>query len=207
MPSAMGASSPVYRAAKRAGDVFVAGLLLLVLLPVLGGIVLAIVLRDGRPALYYQYRTGLGGHPFRFYKFRSMVRDADRLRDSLANEADGPIFKMRRDPRVTPLGRWLRRSSLDELPQLVNVLRGEMSLVGPRPLPVAEAARCTPAQQRRHLVPPGLLCLREVSGRSNLTFQQWMEADLVYVETRSPWLDLQILARAVPAVLRGDGAY
>jgi lipopolysaccharide/colanic/teichoic acid biosynthesis glycosyltransferase len=203
------AVSDTYVMIKRGLDILIAGLLLLLLLPLMLFIAMIILIEDGRPVLFCQDRTGRDGNPFRFYKFRTMVPQADALKFRLAtyNEADGPVFKMKRDPRVTHVGRWLRRSSLDELPQLLNILRGEMSLVGPRPLPVAEAARCSRRQQQRHLVSPGLLCLREVSGRSNLSFERWMELDLIYIQRRSFWLDMMILARALPAVLRGDGAY
>jgi len=161
------------------------------------------------PALYWQERTGKNGKTFRFYKFRSMVRNADEIKRALAeeNEATGPIFKMRNDPRITRTGRILRRYSLDELPQLINILHGQMSIVGPRPLPVREAAQCTPQQFERHKVSPGLLCYREVTGRSNLTFEQWMNSDLEYLKRRGSLTDLSILARAVPAVLRADGAF
>ena len=198
-----------YAAIKRAIDVTVAGVLLLALLPVLLLVAAAIWVEDRGPVLFWQYRVGRNGKAFRFLKFRSMVRGAETLRERLLahNEATGPIFKMRRDPRVTRVGRWIRRYSLDELPQLLHVLRGEMSLVGPRPLPVAEVARGTEQERRRHSVPPGLICFREVGGRSHLTFERWMELDLLYVETRSLRTDLGILRRALPAVLRGEGAY
>jgi|GEM_PF-1307081 Sugar transferases involved in lipopolysaccharide synthesis len=194
---------------KRVLDVVVASSLLVLLFPLLLLVGLAIVLEDRGPMLYYQTRVGKNGKEFRFYKFRSMVRNADALKGQLAslNESDGPAFKMRNDPRITRVGRFLRRSSVDELPQLLNVLRGEMSLVGPRPHLPREVAQYTERQKGRLAVQPGLLCLREVLGRSNVSFEQWVEWDLLYIEHRSLRTDLWILGRTVPAVLKADGAY
>lgn len=199
-----------YIRCKRALDVCVAAVLLTVLSPVFAIIALIIFVQDGGPVFYSQARIGQDGQPFMFFKFRSMVRNADSLQAQLAatNEAKGPIFKMRRDPRITPAGRILRRYSLDELPQLLNVLRGDMSLVGPRPHRPSEVEQYLPHHYERLSVTPGLICLREVSGRSNLNFDQWLELDLHYINyCRSLTYDLQILARAIPAVIRGDGAY
>jgi len=191
-----------YSVLKRVGDIAGSGLALVVLSPVMGAIALFVVLQDRGPVLYSQDRVGRDGKTFRFYKFRSMVRDADRRKKELAraNEADGPIFKMKDDPRVTAVGRFLRRYSLDELPQFWNVLRGDMSLVGPRPHLPTEIANCADYPRERLSVPPGIVCLREVGGRSELTFRQWLESDLEYVRRRSLWLDLSILLRAIPAV-------
>jgi lipopolysaccharide/colanic/teichoic acid biosynthesis glycosyltransferase len=199
----------VYFAAKRLFDLVMAAFALVILFPILLLVGLAIVLEDGGPVLYYQTRVGRNGLPFRFYKFRSMVRNADNLKDQLAakNEANGPIFKIKNDPRVTRVGRLLRRSSLDELPQLLNVLRGEMSIVGPRPHLPREVDSYTERQRSRLAVQPGLVCLREVFGRSNLTFEQWVELDLLYIENRSLRTDLAVLAHLIPAVLCGEGAY
>lgn len=198
-----------YLALKRAGDACFAGVALVALLPLLGIIALAIWAEDRGPILFRQIRIGDGGKPFCFFKFRSMVRDAEVLKERLLahNEAEGPIFKMRRDPRVTQVGRWLRKYSLDELPQLLNVVRGEMSLVGPRPHLPEEVASYTERQRRRLSVRPGLVCLREVYGRSHVSFDRWVEMDLLYIKHRSILTDLHILLRAVPVVLKGDGAY
>jgi lipopolysaccharide/colanic/teichoic acid biosynthesis glycosyltransferase len=143
------------------------------------------------------------------YKFRTMVTDAEQLQASLEemNELDGPVFKIARDPRVTPFGAFLRKSSLDELPQLWNVVRGDMSIVGPRPLPIRDVSRFEdPRLMRRFSVPPGLTGLWQVSGRSNVGFNEWVRYDLEYIDTWSLGLDFSILARTVPAVLRGLGA-
>lgn len=194
---------------KRLIDLVVAGGALILLAPVFVVIAALIYLEDRGPLIYRQERVGRGGRTFGFFKFRSMVVNADALKAQLSaqNEATGPIFKMKNDPRVTRTGRILRRYSLDELPQLWNVLIGDMSLVGPRPHLPKEIAACPSYPQERLSVSPGLLCLREVLGRSELTFEEWLALDLDYVRRQSLRLDLWILARAIPAVLRGEGAY
>lgn len=196
---------------KRFFDLLVVVSLLILLLPLLLVVAALIAAGDRGPVFYTQTRIGRNGRPFRFFKFRSMVMEADsdavRARLAARNEASGPIFKMRRDPRVTPVGRVLRRYSLDELPQLYNVLKGDMSLVGPRPHRPCEVAQYLPEHQARLSVQPGLICLREVSGRSDLSFDRWLELDLEYIRHQSMITDLKILCRAVPAVLRGEGAY
>jgi lipopolysaccharide/colanic/teichoic acid biosynthesis glycosyltransferase len=199
----------VYLRLKRVGDVVGAALALVVLLPVLVVIALVVWAQDRGPVLYHQKRVGKDGRLFTFYKFRSMVRQADALKAVVEsrNEADGPIFKMRQDPRVTRAGRVLRRYSLDELPQLWNVLIGDMSLVGPRPHLPAEVAQYRPGHGDRLKVQPGLLCVREVSGRSRLSFEEWVEMDLAYIQGRSLWADLKILGMAIPAILKADGAF
>jgi lipopolysaccharide/colanic/teichoic acid biosynthesis glycosyltransferase len=168
-----------------------------------------VTLEDGGPILYYQMRVGKDGRQFRFYKFRSMVVNADALKEKLAaqNESTGPVFKMRNDPRITRIGRILRKTSLDELPQFLNVLRGEMSLVGPRPHLPREVESYADWHFGRQQAQPGLLCLREVLGRSNLTFDQWVAYDLLYIRNRSLLTDFWILCRLIPAVLKADGAY
>lgn len=198
-----------YLTAKRAGDIAAASSALIVLLPFMVVVGLCIWLQDQGAVIYHQERVGKDGRLFRFYKFRSMVRNADALKAEIeaGNEASGPIFKIKNDPRVTPLGRVLRRYSIDELPQLWNVLVGNMSLVGPRPHLPGEVSQYRPDQLARLRVQPGLICLREVSGRSRLSFEQWVQMDLAYIEKRSLRLDLHILWRAVPAVLKADGAF
>jgi exopolysaccharide biosynthesis polyprenyl glycosylphosphotransferase len=176
----------------------------LVMLPVAA----AIKLTSPGPILFTQKRSGLHGRRFVMYKFRSMINNAEMLRAELEafNEVTGPVFKIANDPRLTPIGKFLRRTSIDELPQLWNVLKGDMSLVGPRPLPVYEVERFDPWQRRRLSMKPGLTCLWQIKGRSNLPFSEWMKLDLQYIDNWSLWLDLKILARTVPVVLAGLGA-
>jgi exopolysaccharide biosynthesis polyprenyl glycosylphosphotransferase len=197
--------------AKKALDYVLAGFLFLgVLAPTMAVVGLLIRLSSPGPVLFRQQRSGLNGRPFTMYKFRTMVSNAEQLQDELAalNEMNGPVFKLSKDPRVTKVGKVLRRFSIDELPQVVNVLRGEMSLVGPRPLPVDEVKRFDDLAHRRRLsVKPGLTCLWQISGRNDLKdFQEWVRLDLEYIDHWSFWLDLKILCRTVPAVLRGAGA-
>lgn len=182
--------------------------------PLFAVVALAIKLQDGGPVLFVQPRAGRGGRQFPFFKFRSMVKDAERLRETLSehNEADGVLFKMSDDPRVTPLGRFLRRWSIDELPQIWNVIRGEMNLVGPRPLPMRdlEGADNDPEirywLELRFKVKPGITGAWQVAGRSDLGFQDMVQLDIDYVQNWSLWLDIGILIRTLPAVLRGRGA-
>jgi len=196
--------------AKALLDRVAAALALLCATPVLAAIALAIRLTSPGPVFFTQDRSGLYGRPFRMFKFRSMATNAEQTRQELQqfNEMTGPVFKVTNDPRVTPVGRWLRAWSLDELPQLWNVLRGEMSLVGPRPLPVYETlAMSENAQRRRLSVKPGITCLWQVSGRNNVTdFKDWVRMDLEYIDRWSLWLDLEILFKTVPAVLLRKGA-
>jgi exopolysaccharide biosynthesis polyprenyl glycosylphosphotransferase len=178
--------------------------------PLLLSIALAIKLGSRGPILFKQQRGGKHGRPFTLYKFRSMDSDAELQREALAplNEMEGPVFKLTEDPRVTPVGRFLRRTSLDELPQLWNVLRGDMSLVGPRPLPLYELEKLQSSAQRRRLsMKPGLTCLWQISGRSKIrSFEEWVRLDLQYIDHWSLTLDFSILLRTIPAVLRGNGA-
>lgn len=201
---------PIYESFfKRAFDLVFASVALLVSLPVWLGIVVAIKLDSDGPAMFVQDRVGVHGRRFRFYKFRSMHRDAEHRMHEVqaANEVDGPVFKMRRDPRVTRVGAFLRRTSLDELPQLVNVIKGDMSMVGPRPPLPREVERYRPADMIRLSVRPGLTCLWQVRGRSTLGFEKWMEYDREYVGSLSPWLDLSIMVQTVWAVLSCRGAF
>jgi exopolysaccharide biosynthesis polyprenyl glycosylphosphotransferase len=194
---------------KRVLDVSVALGLLVILAPVLVAIGIMVKLTSDGPVLFRQERVGRNKRRFFIYKFRTMVANAERLLPMLegCNEAAGPVFKIKNDPRMTPIGRVLRRSSLDELPQLFNVLRGEMSLVGPRPLPVRDYEGFSADWQRRRFsVRPGITCLWQVKGRSNIGFDHWMKLDLQYLDEWSIWLDVKILAQTIPAVLKGSGA-
>jgi exopolysaccharide biosynthesis polyprenyl glycosylphosphotransferase len=195
---------------KRLMDIVGSALLLIVTLPVMLLTALAIRLDSRGPVLFSQNRSGLRGRAFRMYKFRTMVTNAEQGRAELEdrNEMSGPVFKVKNDPRVTRVGHFLRKSSLDELPQLWNVLRGEMSLVGPRPLPLYETANFGDTTQRRRMsVRPGLTCLWQVRGRNKITdFKDWVILDLEYIDRWSLWLDFQILLRTVPVVLFGWGA-
>jgi exopolysaccharide biosynthesis polyprenyl glycosylphosphotransferase len=192
-------------AAKRILDVVVAALGLLILSPVLLAISLAIALDDGPPMLLRQERMGLHGRPFRVVKFRTMARDAEARLDGLRdrNEIRGRAFKMTNDPRVTRVGRFLRRSSLDELPQLINVLRGEMSLVGPRPPLPGEVDGYDLWHRRRLSMKPGITGLWQVRARREPEFDRWVAADLEYIDRWSLWLDFKILARTIPAAMQG----
>jgi exopolysaccharide biosynthesis polyprenyl glycosylphosphotransferase len=195
---------------KRVLDVVGSLLLIVLLSPVLLVIAVLVKLSSPGSVIYKQKRVGRYGKEFDFLKFRSMYRDADKQLEELlkeGNEKDGPIFKMKNDPRITPIGRFLRKYSLDELPQLFNVLRGEMSLVGPRPPLPREVAQYDDKAMIRLSVVPGITCLWQICGRSETSFDDWMALDTFYVEHMSFWLDLKILLKTPTAVLRGDGAY
>jgi lipopolysaccharide/colanic/teichoic acid biosynthesis glycosyltransferase len=205
--AAGGNSSQTYQAIKRTMDIAGAVAGLIILGPImLAALVVLTITTKGRP-LYSQERAGYLGQRFRMWKFRTMRLDADTIKHTVPNEADGPVFKNRRDPRITRLGRWLRKFSIDEMPQLVNVLRGEMSLVGPRPLVIPEVAKFEPWQRCRMSVRPGLTCLWQVSGRSEIGFTDWARLDLWYVRNQSLWTDLVLLVRTPLCVLTGRGAY
>ena len=185
----------------------IAVLILLLPMAVIG---IVIRLTSKGPAVFRQMRAGKHGKPFVMYKFRSMADDAEMRRAEMEpfNQMNGPVFKIDQDPRITPFGRWLRRTSMDELPQLFNVLFGDMSLVGPRPLPVYEVEKFEDAAQRRRLsVKPGMTCLWQISGRNQVVdFHEWVRLDLDYIDRWSLGLDFKILLRTIPAVLSGLGA-
>ena len=198
-----------YLAMKRLGDCLISSLLLVILSPIFLIIALAIKLEDPKgKVIYKQLRAGGEGLPFWMYKFRSMYSNADEMKALLKdqNEMDGPVFKIRNDPRITKVGRIIRRLSLDEIPQFVHVWRGQLSLVGPRPLYVEEAEELNPFQKQRELVKPGLTCIWQVSGRSNIPFKRWMEMDIEYIQKQSLWTDFVIILKTVPAVFFGKGA-
>jgi exopolysaccharide biosynthesis polyprenyl glycosylphosphotransferase len=197
---------------KRAIDIVVSLTAIILLSPVMLVAAIAVKLTSPGSIFFVQKRLGLNKRMFNIYKFRTMVVDAEaRLKEiEHLNEADGAVFKIKNDPRVTLIGGFLRKTSIDELPQLFNVLKGEMSLVGPRPLQVRDyelfETHCGDWQRKRFSVRPGITCLWQIKGRSSTTFEKWMELDLQYVRTWSLWLDLEILAKTVPAVLKGSGA-
>ncbi len=194
---------------KRIFDLSVTLAAMPVLLPIFLLIGLAVRLDSPGPALFTQERVGLRKRKFRMYKFRSMYQDAEQRLAEIEhlNEAAGPIFKMANDPRITRVGRFIRKTSLDELPQLLNVLRGHMSLVGPRPMSLRDVGLFDQSiQRKRFSVRPGLTCIWQISGRSNLPFEKWLELDLAYIENWSIWLDLKILLKTIPIVLKGSGA-
>ena len=195
--------------AKQVFDFAAAGLLLLILLPLLLLVAIAIRLTSEGQAIFRQVRVGMNGRRFTLYKFRTMVKDAETQIDGLRpmNESDGPVFKIRKDPRVTRVGRILRRTSMDELPQLVNVLKGEMSLVGPRPPLPSEVQKYKRWQRRRLSMKPGITGLWQISGRSDLGFDEWVNLDLAYIDQWSFGRDIAIILKTVVAVLRGRGAY
>jgi exopolysaccharide biosynthesis polyprenyl glycosylphosphotransferase len=194
---------------KRIFDVVVSGSSLVVLSPLLACIAAMIRITSPGPVLFQQTRCGLGGRRFTLYKFRSMINNAEQLRAELhqLNELDGPVFKITDDPRITPVGRWLRRFSLDELPQLWNILRGDMSFVGPRPAIPEEVDQYKDWQRRRLRMRPGLTCTWVLEGRNDVNFNRWMQLDLTYIDNWSLWLDTKIFLRTIPIVLSGRGAY
>lgn len=192
---------------KRTFDIAASLIGLIVLSPIFLLTAIAIYADDGGPIIYTQNRNGKDGTVFRIYKFRSMCRNAEAMHAELLsrNELDGPAFKMKDDPRLTKVGKFIRRTSIDELPQLVNILKGEMSVVGPRPLPTYETAQCTPYQNQRLRVKPGLTCYWQCSGRSNIPFDTWMELDMKYIREASVWVDLKIIGKTAHSVLGGGG--
>lgn len=198
-------------AVKRLLDLLVVVPALALLLPLFAAVGLAIWLYDRGPVLFWQRRVGRDGVAFAFPKFRSMRVDAEAVRQQLLQSnqhgAQGVTFKMKRDPRITPVGRLIRRTSIDELPQLWCVLRGSMSLVGPRPPLVSEVARYSPKDRQRLRVTPGLTCIWQVSGRSEVPFPRQVEMDLDYIRRPSVWADVRLLLKTLPAVIRGRGAY
>jgi lipopolysaccharide/colanic/teichoic acid biosynthesis glycosyltransferase len=197
-------------ATKRLIDIVGSLSILTVFSPLMLVIAIAIRLTSPGPVIYAQRRVGKGGRSFTMWKFRSMIDGAHELRDRHEHRnrhTVGPVFKIQYDPRITRIGRVIRRFSLDELPQLLNVLRGDMSLVGPRPALPEEFALCNEHIRQRTLVPPGLTCIWQVSGRSDVDFLRWVDMDLAYIRSWSLWLDLKLLVLTLPAVVRGRGAY
>ncbi|WP_352416964.1 sugar transferase [Clostridium tertium] len=197
--------STLYKVSKRALDVIASFLGLVILSPILLIVAILIKLESKGPAIFAQSRIGLNGKEFKMYKFRSMVQNAEELKEKLAkqNEMSGPMFKMKNDPRVTKVGKFIRKTSIDELPQLLNILKGDMTLVGPRPSLPREVEKFESWMLKRLEVKPGLTCYWQVSGRNNIDFYEWMKLDLKYVNDMSFWLDIKLIFKTV-AVLFGD---
>lgn len=194
----------------RALDILISLAVLIPAIPLLIVVAAAIKLTDGGPVLFLQTRVGKWGREFQFVKFRSMVADAEALKDTMLEQShhlDSITFKMKKDPRITWIGRIIRKFSIDELPQIWNVLKGDMSIVGPRPPLPKEVARYTLSDRRRLDVKPGLTCTWQVSGRGDIPFSQQVKLDAEYIESQSLWVDLKILLKTIPAVLSGRGAY
>ena len=198
-----------FRFVKRTADIAISLSGLVILSPLFIVIAAAVAAEREGGVIFRQARAGWKNRPFTMYKFRTMVKNAAALRDEMEkyNELDGPAFKMKNDPRITKVGRFLRRTSLDELPQLYNVLKGDMSLVGPRPLPTYESEKCTAEQLQRLLVKPGITCYWQVCGRNDVSFDEWIEMDLRYIREQSLRTDVRILLQTVKAVISGRGAY
>lgn len=198
-----------YLRVKRAFDIMLAAAGLVVFAPIMAVAALLIKLTSPGAVVFRQVRVGRGGRYFTCYKFRSMCVDAESQKRALQhlNEMDGPVFKIKRDPRITPVGAFIRKFSIDEMPQLLNVLAGDMSIVGPRPPVPAEVEKYSARERGRLAVQPGLTCLWQVNGRSNIAFDRWIELDLQYIETMSFTNDVLIVLKTIPAVLTGSGAH
>jgi exopolysaccharide biosynthesis polyprenyl glycosylphosphotransferase len=198
-----------YAAAKRMMDVLISLFGLILFSPFFLIIAILVKCTSRGPVIFKQTRVGMGGRLFTCYKFRSMCADAEKHKDTLThlNEVSGPVFKIKKDPRITPVGRILRKLSLDELPQLWNVLVGDMSIVGPRPPVPHEVVMYRERELGRLAVRPGLTCLWQINGRSNIPFEHWVELDLLYIDTMSFWNDVKIVLKTVPAVVTGRGAH
>lgn len=201
--------NPAYLRIKRGMDILLSTTALVFLAPVFFITALAIKLEDGGPVLFSQSRAGKSMKPFRIYKFRSMCVDADARMSEIMkdNEQTGHAFKIKDDPRITRVGRVIRKFSIDELPQLINIIKGDMSLVGPRPILTFQMEECSRYEQQRLIVQPGLTCYWQISGRANIAWAEWIEMDLDYIEDMSLWTDLKIIVKTIPAVLDREGAY
>lgn len=207
MKAVYDAKPALYKAVKRAADVVLSGAALVALSPVMAAAAIAIIVEDGRPVIYAAPREGKDGKPFKMYKFRSMYRDAEsKLQELLAqNEQTGPAFKIKDDPRITKVGNFIRKTSIDELPQLVNIIAGDMSIVGPRA--IQKTQEYTPHEAQRLVVQPGLSCYWQISGRANVSWEDWVELDLDYIQDMSIWTDIKIIAKTFGVVFKGTGSY
>ncbi len=201
--------SLVYKGLKRLFDILLAGIALICLSPVFLVTVIAIKLEDGGPAFFIQPRAGKNMKIFKMYKFRSMYVDADeKLKELLKdNEQSGHAFKIKNDPRITKVGKFIRKVSIDELPQLINIIKGDMSIVGPRPILPWQMEECNEYEKQRLIVQPGLTCYWQIGGRANIKWEEWVELDLDYIRDMSLWTDLKMIVKTVPAVFNSEGAY
>ena len=201
--------SAVYKLIKRLMDVLLSAAALVVLSPVFLITAVAIKCEDNGPVFFAQQRAGKDMKPFRMYKFRSMYVNADeKLSEMLKdNEQTGHAFKIKNDPRITKIGKVIRRFSIDELPQLINIIKGDMSIVGPRPILMFQMEECSQYEKQRLVVQPGLTCYWQIGGRANIKWEEWVELDLDYIEDMSLWTDIKMIVKTVPAVFDSDGAY
>lgn len=201
--------SAAYKCVKRCMDISLSGLALIVLSPVFLITAIAIKLEDNGPVFFTQPRAGKDMKPFKIYKFRSMRINAEaELADMMAeNEQTGHAFKIKDDPRITRVGKVIRRFSIDELPQLLNIIKGDMSIVGPRPILMFQMEECSQYEKQRLIVQPGLTCYWQIGGRANIKWDEWVELDLDYIEDMSLWTDIKMIVRTIPAVVDREGAY
>lgn len=201
--------SSAYKALKRFGDILLSGAALVCLSPVFLITAIAIKLEDGGPVIFVQSRAGKDMKPFRIYKFRSMYINADeKLAELLKeNEQTGHAFKINNDPRITRVGKFIRKVSIDELPQLINIIKGDMSIVGPRPILTWQMEECNDYERQRLIVQPGLTCYWQIGGRANIKWEEWVELDLDYIENMGFWTDIKMIVRTIPAVFDREGAY
>lgn len=201
--------SQAYKCLKRLFDIVFSGIALICLSPVFLLTAIAIRLEDGGPAIFTQQRAGKDMQAFKMYKFRSMYVNADEKMAELLkdNEQAGPAFKIKNDPRITKVGRFIRKVSIDELPQLINIIKGDMSIVGPRPILTFQMEECNDYERQRVIVKPGLTCYWQIGGRANIKWKEWVELDLDYIEDMSFWTDLKMIVKTIPAVFDSEGAY
>ena len=201
--------SSVYKFLKRLFDILLSGIALICLSPIFLVTAVAIKLEDGGPAFFTQPRAGKDMKPFKMYKFRSMYVNADeKLAELLKdNEQTGHAFKIKNDPRITKVGKFIRKVSIDELPQLINIIKGDMSIVGPRPILPWQMEECNEYERQRLIVQPGLTCYWQIGGRANIKWEEWVELDLDYIQDMSLWTDLKMIVKTIPAVFDSEGAY
>ncbi len=201
--------SLLYKFLKRLFDILLSGIALVCLSPVFLVTIIAIKLEDGGPAFFIQPRAGKDMKTFKMYKFRSMFVNADeKLKELLKdNEQSGHAFKIKNDPRITKVGKFIRKVSIDELPQLINIIKGDMSIVGPRPILPWQMEECNEYEKQRLIVQPGLTCYWQIGGRANIKWEEWVELDLDYIEDMSLWTDLKMIVKTVPVVFNSEGAY